>query len=253
MKRLLQALNILGYLAVVGVNALAVLLPINNRTTEELSDMYPNLFVPAGLTFSIWGVIYILLLIFTIYQASDLLGGKKDKSSFVGKAGALYLLTSVLNVAWILAWHYEQILLSVVIMLAFLVTLIVLYLRIGSKFESFSERFMAQVPIGVYLGWIAVATVANVTALFVKLGWDGFGISGEIWAIIMIVIAALLAVLMRITKGEIAYGLVAVWALAGIAIKRLGTEPVVISVAYTAMASAAVVVLSFLVRCGKKA
>ncbi len=253
MKRLLQVLNILGYLAVVGVNALAVLLPINNRTTEELSDMYPNLFVPAGLTFSIWGVIYILLLIFTLYQASDLLGGKKDKTSFVEKAGALYLLTSALNVAWILAWHYEQVLLSVLIMLAFLATLIVLYLKIGSKFASFGERFMAQVPIGVYLGWIAVATVANVTALLVKLGWNGFGISGEIWAIIMIVIAALLAVLMRITKGEIAYGLVAVWALAGIAIKRLGTEPVVISVAYTAMASAAVVVLSFLVKYNKKA
>lgn len=253
MKRLLQVLNILGYMAVVGINALAVLLPINNRTTEELSDMYPNLFVPAGLTFSIWGIIYILLLIFTLYQASDLLGGKKDKGAFVGKAGALYLLTSALNVAWILAWHYEQVLLSVVIMLAFLVTLIALYLRIGNKFSSFGERFMAQVPIGVYLGWIAVATVANVTALLVKLGWGGFGINGEIWAIVMIVIAALLAVLMRITKGEIAYGLVAVWALAGIAIKRLGTEPVVISVAYTAMASAAVVALSFLIRGNRKA
>ena len=253
MKRLLQALNILGYLAVVGVNALAVLLPINNRTTEELSDMYPNLFVPAGLTFSIWGVIYILLLVFTLYQASDMFGGKQDRSSFVDRTGALYLLTSILNVGWILAWHYEQVLLSVLIMLAFLVTLIALYLRIGNKFASFRERFMAQVPIGVYLGWIAVATVANVTALLVKLGWDGFGISGEVWAIIMVVIAALLAVLMRIMRGEIAYGLVAVWALAGIAIKRLGTEPVVISVAYTAMAAAAVVVLSFLVRCCKKA
>lgn len=248
MKRLLQVLNILGYLAVVGVNALAVLLPINNKTTEELSDMYPNLFVPAGLTFSIWGVIYILLLIFTIYQAADLFGGKSKRTEFVEKTGLLYLITSLLNVGWILAWHYEQILLSVVIMLGFLVTLIALYLRIGQKFQSFGERFIAQVPIGVYLGWISVATIANVTALLVSLGWNGFGISEEIWAIVMIGAAALLGVLMRILKGEISYGLVVIWALAGIAIKRLGTEPVFISVAYMAICGAAVVLLSFLIR-----
>lgn len=253
MKRLLQILNILGFLAVVGINALAVLLPINNRTTEELSDMYPNLFVPAGITFSIWGVIYILLLIFTLYQASDLLGGKKGKGDFVSKAGALYLLTSILNVGWILAWHYEQVFLSVLIMLGFLAALIALYLRIGGSFPSFAERFMAQVPISVYLGWISVATIANITALLVRIGWNGFGISGETWAIVMIAAATLLAMLMRITKGDVAYGLVVIWALAGIAIKRLGTEPVVISVAYVAMACAAIVAVSFLCRNVRKA
>jgi hypothetical protein len=248
MKKLLQVLNILGFVGVVTINALAVLLPINNKTTQALSDMYPNLFVPAGLTFSIWGVIYILLLIFTAYQAADLFGGKADRTGFIGKAGVLYLATSLLNIGWILAWHYEQVLLSVVIMLCLLAALILLYLRIGVKFRSAAERFAAQVPVAVYLGWISVAIIANVTALLVDLGWAGVGISQEIWTILMIAAATILGVLMRLLKGDIAYGLVIIWALAGISIKRLGTEPVVLSVAYAAMCGAAIVLLSFLVR-----
>ncbi|HPI01656.1 MAG TPA: hypothetical protein PLI88_05875 [Bacillota bacterium] len=253
MKKVLQILNILGFLAVVAVNALAVLLPINNRTTEQLSDMYPNLFVPAGITFSIWGAIYILLLLFTLYQSSDLLGGKADRTGFVDKAGLAYFLTSILNIGWILAWHYEMVLLSVLIMLGLLASLIVLYLRIGSSSASFFEKLFSSYPISVYLGWISVATIANITAYLINIGWEGFGISPETWTYVMMGAAMLLALLMRFLKDDIPYCLVIVWALAGIAIKRLGTEPQYTGIAYTAIAMAAVVVVSFLFRPQKKA
>ncbi len=253
MKKLLQVLNILGFIGVVAINALAVMLPLNNRTTEELSDMYPNLFVPAGITFSIWGVIYILLLLFTIYQAADLLGGKKDRTGFVNRTGLLYLASSLFNIGWILAWHYEQVLLSVLIMLGLLVTLITLYLSIGDRFQSFGEKLMAKIPISFYLGWISVAIIANVTALLVDVGWDGFGISQEIWTYIMMGAAFLLAVVMRLQKDDIPYCLVIIWALAGITIKRFATEPFYAGVAYAAIAMAALIAISFLFRPVKKA
>ena len=246
MKKVLQVLNVLGFLAVVTVNALAVLLPINNRTTEQLSDMYPNLFVPAGVTFSVWGVIYVLLLLFTIYQSSDLIGGKADRTQFVEKTGFIYLLTSILNIGWILAWHFEEVLLSVLIMLGLLVSLIVLYLRIGSHPASFSEKLFSRYPVSVYMGWISVATIANITAYLVDAKWDGFGISQEIWTYIMMGAAAALAILMRYLRNDIAYCLVIIWALAGIAIKRFGSEPSYAGIAYTAIAMAAAVAVSFL-------
>lgn len=253
MKKLLQVLNILGFIGVLVVNSMAVLLPLNNRTTEELSDMYPNLFVPAGLTFSIWGVIYVLLLLFTLYQAADLFRGKSDRTAFVERTGLLYLASSLFNIGWILAWHYEQVLLSVFIMLGLLVTLITLYLNIGDRFKSFGEKLMTKVPISVYLGWISVAIVANITALLVDIGWDGFGISQEIWTYVMMGAAFLLAVLMKLQRDDMPYGLVIIWALAGIAVKRFATEPFFAGVSYAAIAMAVLIAISFLLKPLKKA
>lgn len=243
---MLQVLNILGFIAVVAVNALAVLLPINGRSTEELSDMYPNLFVPAGITFSIWGAIYALLFLFTLYQAWDLFGGKEDRTWFVDRTGLLYLASSLLNIGWILAWHYGRVLLSVMIMLSLLLTLIVLYLSIEEGPQSFWGRLVAKYPISVYLGWISVATIANITSLLVSTGWKGFGFSEEAWAFIMMGMAAFLAVLMRLIKGDIPYGLAVIWAFAGIAMKRLGAQPADPGLAYTALVMGAIVLISFM-------
>jgi len=228
-------LNLFSYLTVVLVNGLAVVLPLNNRSTGALSDSYPNLFVPAGITFSIWGVIYLMLLSFCIYQIVMLVG-KRGNKSVILDIGMFFFLSSIFNVAWIFAWHYERILLSFVIMLLLLFSLIVLYLRldVGKKSVSNGVRFFINAPISVYLGWISIATIANATALLVDAGWSGGGISPVVWTISMLGAGTLLSILILHLRGDMFYSAVVVWAFAGIIIKRSGidlpsSQPVIIA------------------------
>ena len=228
-KKLLQISNIAGFIATVVVNFLAVGLPLNNKTTQQLSDALPNLFVPAGITFSIWSVIYILLGVFAIYQGKDLFKQEKDDLSFLDKISYFFILSSIANVAWIFFWHYELVPISLIMMLILFVSLLALYLRldIGKGDASKQERNFIHLPISVYFGWITTATVANVTALLVSLNWDGFGIAEEIWAVLILVVVALIYVLTVITRNDIAYGLVGVWSTLGIVLKQITATPVV--------------------------
>ena len=216
--------NFLLFIGVVIVNTLAVTLPINGKSTGELSDKYPNLFVPAGITFSIWGIIYLLLLIFVSYQLWCY-WDKTKRKSLNQNGQLLFGLTCLLNIAWILAWHYEMIFLSVIIMLSFLISLIFLFLNIESiRDKTLLEIISLKIPISIYLGWISVATIANITALLVSLGWQG-GIFSEVQiTIIMMVIGSILATIMLFKRINIPYALVIIWAYYGIYLKRVNSE-----------------------------
>ncbi len=223
-KPFLSILNFLLFAAVVYVNMLAVTLPINGKSTGELSDQYPNLFVPAGFTFSIWGVIYLLLLVFVIYQIWVSFN-KKTIQKLTVQSQILFGITNLLNISWILAWHYEMVTLSVVIMIAFLSTLILLFLNNEKiQFKTLIEKIAIETPINVYLGWISVATIANITALFVTIGWKGSPLTESTWTIIMLSIGAVLAVLMLFQRSNFTYALVIIWAFYGIFSKRQTSE-----------------------------
>jgi hypothetical protein len=221
-KRALQVGNILAMIITIIVNGLAVILPLNGKTTEYLSDKYPNLFVPAGLTFSIWGIIYILWVVFAVYQARDLFKKDETEMPFLHQITYLFILSSAANSAWIFAWHYEYVGLSLLIMIILLFSLLAIYLRldIGRAKVAMAEKLCVHVPFSVYLGWITVATIANVTAFLVSINWDGFGISPLIWTILVISVGVLITLLMLILRKDIAYSLVVLWALLGIWIKR---------------------------------
>ncbi|MEM6964516.1 MAG: hypothetical protein AAF573_07115 [Bacteroidota bacterium] len=222
MKKLLQILNIVAFVAMVYVNYLSNALPINGRTPGQISDSLPNEFVPAGLTFSIWGVIYLLLLGFVIYQAKDLFRSKANNDSWFWQVGIFFILTCAANIGWIFVWHYGYYLISVGVMITFLVLLIIIYqrLNIGKVTVSSSVRWLVHHPFSVYLGWITVATIANVTAYLVSIGWDGFGILEVYWAIIMIIVAAYIGQRVLSSRGDIGYGLVLIWAFFGIVLKQ---------------------------------
>ncbi len=222
----LSFLNLIGFLATVIVNALAVILPINNKTTVELSDKYPNLFVPAGLTFSIWGIIYILLAFFTIYQMVVAFKGRTSERGLFEKIGILFFISSILNVGWILAWHYEIVWLSLVIMVMLLASLITIYLRlkIGRSDSRNSEKVFVHIPFSVYLGWITIATIANVTAFLVKIGWNRFGLSEQFWTVLIIAVSVIITLTLLFTRNDIFYCLVVDWAFIGILIKRLSDK-----------------------------
>lgn len=217
---LLSILNLLLFVAVVYVNMLAVTLPIKGKSTGELSDQYPNLFVPAGFTFSIWGLIYLLLLIFVVYQIWVSFN-KNTVQKLSIQSQVLFGLTHVFNMSWILAWHYEMIALSVLIMIAFLSTLIILFLN-NEKIRNttFVEKLVIETPINVYLGWISVATIANITALLVTIGWTGNPLTESTWTIIMLIIGTALAAIMLFRRSNFAYALVIIWAFYGIFSKR---------------------------------
>lgn len=222
-SKTLQILNILGFILVLLLNGLANGLPINGRTTGELSDLYPNLFVPAGFTFSIWGVIYLLLLGFIIYQARGLWkSSAPDSDGVVQTIGIWFFVSCLANASWILAWHYTQVVLSVLIMLAILTSLIMIYrrLRIGAGADTRQKLFLAHLPFSVYLGWITVATIANVTTLLVDSGLSGFWFGETIWTCIMITIATGFGIFFLVKKYDVPYALVLVWAFYGISAVR---------------------------------
>ena len=222
----LSILNLAAFATVIAVNALANILPINGNTTGALSDSYPNLFVPAGFTFSIWGIIYLLLAFFSVYQIIVTMKGN-PAAGFVHTIGIWFILSSAANAGWIFAWHYEKPFLSLLFMLAILVSLVMIYLKleIGLSAIGGRERFFFHIPFSVYLGWITVATVANVTAVLVDLGWKGFGLSGALWAAAVIIVAFVLSILMISFRGDIFYTLVVIWAFFGIFMKRISVDP----------------------------
>jgi hypothetical protein len=236
-----QILVILGTIAVITVNALATALPLNGQTTGEISDRFDVYFVPAGYVFAIWGLIYLALIAYSIYQA---LPSQRDNPR-LRRIGYLYILSSLANIAWIFLWHWEYFALTLVAMVALLLLLIVIYLQLGTGRTRVpaSETWLARVPFSLYLGWITVATIANVTSLLEYLGWDGWGISPVAWAVIMLVVAMIVASLVSLTRGDVAYVAVIVWAFAGIAVKQSDTQ----AVAITAWVTAGIVALTLLI------
>jgi len=244
--QLLQVGNILAAIFTIIVNSLANILPIGGKYTGELSDNIPNLFVPKGITFAIWGVIYVLIIVFAVYLSKDLFKKEKTTKPFLEKISFFFIIASLANIIWIFLWHYEQVLLSLLAMILLFVSLLVVYLRlnIGIEQVSLKEKLFVHVPISVYLGWITVATIANVTAVLVTIGWDGFGISEQIWTMLVIIVAAIITILMLVTRKDYAYSAVIIWALIGIYLKRIADDSVYgaqTQIAYTALFSIAII------------
>ena len=214
-----------AYIAMVVVNFLANGLPINNRSTGAISDAYPNLFAPAGLAFSIWGLIYLLLAGYVLYQfASFGKDGEQKKEEVLKKVSLLFIATSLANILWIFAWHYDFIGLSVLIMAVLLVLLIRIADILRMERLTAQEKIFVSIPFSVYFGWITVAAIANITVFLVSVSWNGFGISDYIWTSIILLIGALIGILRMRKDKNIAYGLVLVWAYFGILLKHLSAS-----------------------------
>jgi hypothetical protein len=249
--KILALLSVLLFLGVIAVNGAANALPLNGVNTGALSDELPNLFVPAGLTFSIWGLIYLLLALYSGFLLADAFGPKGGAAWETGD-GWFFIVNEAANIGWIFAWHWRLLPLSLALMLVILGTLIALENRITRRLKEGGalagtaslRRFALSVPIRVYLGWILVATIANVTALLVKLGWDGFGLDPRLWAVLVIAAACAIALGFVFTRRTIATPAVVVWAFAGILIKRLGADRSYSSPVWIAAAAAGAAILA---------
>jgi len=222
-----QVLITVAVAATIFVNGMANALPINGRQTGAISDMFPVYFVPAGYVFSIWGLIYLGLIAYAVYQALP----AQRENPRLRSIGTLFLVASLANIAWILLWHYLHFALTLVAMAILLVMLIGIYLRldIGRNNPSRAERWLVNLTFRIYLGWITVAAIANATVLLNYLKWNGFGVGDQAWLVITLAVALVVAALMAFTRRDVAYLLVLAWAFAGIAIKHTATPAVTIS------------------------
>ncbi len=242
---LLKAMNIVAFVATVVVNALAGIGMINNISTGAVSDLYNTLVTPAGYVFSIWGVIYILLGAFVVFQA---LPSQREKS-FHKEIGFLFVISSVLNIVWIFLWQYKYISLSVIPMFLLLATLIKIYSRvnIGKSKVSINEKLAVGLPFSVYLGWITIASIADVSAALVYVNWNGFGIGSINWAVLIIAVALVITLLVISMRRDIAFSLVVIWALLGIAVKQSGNQNVAIMAEISAIIAAIALIVAVVV------
>jgi translocator protein len=240
-----QITVILALVAMIAVNGLASTTVLNGQTTAAVSDRIPAYFVPAGYVFSIWGVIYLFLIGYAVYQALP----AQRANARVQSVGYLFALSCVANMVWLILWQYEVFLATVVVMLALLGLLIAIYLRLGIGRARVGRGafWLVQVPFSIYLGWITVATIANVTALLYVLHWNGWGIAPQVWAVLMLVAATVIAAIMTLKRGDVAYLLVLLWAFAGIVVKQAAT-PTVATAAWSAAAVVFVLIVAALLK-----
>jgi len=243
--RLVHILAIGAYVLMIAVNAAATMLAINDVTTSEISDRYASLFTPAGITFSVWGLIYAALLVYTVYQTGSVWKHTPQQSKVVAHINWLYILSCLANAAWIVCWHYEKIALSLIVMLILLAILVVIYLRIHAMLRtgsSRSQKLCVLAPFSLYLGWITVAAIANVSALLVGIGWNGFGISQPVWTVVMMLLAVFVTLMVQRQYRDMIFTAVVIWALAGILIKHI----TVYKMAYTLILVAGVMSIAAL-------
>lgn len=213
----------------IAFNGISQALPIGNQTSADVSNRNMTFFTPANYAFSIWGVIYLLLLVYAVYQA---LPAQRTNPN-ARKIAWPFILSCVLNCVWITLFQYNQFVLSVIVIVAFLLSLMYIYvtLNIGHAQVSNGERWALHVPFSVYLGWLSVATIANISVLGVANNWgDLFGIAQPTWAAIMLVVATLVGIILAVTRRDVAYVLVFVWAFTAIVSKQAAT-PIVANTA----------------------
>jgi len=222
-----QYVNLLSVILALTVNILASTLPLNGQNTGEISDRFQVYFVPAGYVFAIWGLIYLGWIAFIIFQFR----GSQKESARLRRLGYLFALSNMANAAWLFCWHYNLFGLSVLVMFTLLGLLIASYLRLNVNRSSVTpaEYWFVDVLFSVYLGWITVATVANVTDWLYLVEWNGFGIHAQTWAIIMLAVASLLGLGMALRRRDVGYLSVLVWAFIGIAMKQTPAPAVVLS------------------------
>ena len=164
----MQWLNLIAIFAMIIVNIFANALPINGVFTYQVSDAYPNLFTPPGFVFSIWFVIYTLLIVFAFYQFRP---SERDKD-YLKQIGPLYVIGSLINIVWIFVFHYsygvpELFIVTEFLLVGLLIVLLLKYVRLGIGIREVprSEKLGVHLPVSVYLGWISLATIASTASV----------------------------------------------------------------------------------------
>jgi translocator protein len=228
-------LNILAFALVIIMNTLAVTLPLNGQSTSEISNRLDILLTPAGYVFSIWSLIYLLLAVWILRMIPK----SRRELPLYQNASALFVLSCLLNSGWILVWHYNYFLVSVLVMIGLFLTLAALYRAVKRTHPSLLD----MAPFSIYMGWISIAMIVNILYYLTDIGLIEEGSAGRYWSYAGLLIATVLALVVRVSQKDWLYPLVFVWAFAGIGMKNIDEHG---AFAYTAYTLAAVILLIIL-------
>jgi len=220
--------NILAFAVMIALNAMATSIPLGGKTPPEISAQYPSLFTPAGFTFSIWAAIYLGLLCFVVYQALP----TQRNDARLARIDALFKFNCLANAAWLLAWHYDYLVMSLLIMAAILLSLLAIYRRLDTPGDA--ATLLVRLPFSLYTAWICVAAIANLSILQTAFGWDDVGMGAVHWTMLKLALAGAIGVSMVTRKRDAAFALVISWAAYGISVKQ-GATPAVAGAAFTVM------------------
>lgn len=238
MKKVLQVSNVLAFLLMVGVNYISNTGVINGESLGSVSAEYKNLFTPAGYAFSIWGLIYLALAAFVVFQVISVKGWEAAK-----QIGWWFVVSCALNITWIFAWLNHLTGLSVLIMFLLLVSLIIIIHRTRMELDDEPLATIAFVwwPFSLYSGWITVALIANTAAWLTDINWNRFGVSEIAWTIIMVVVALVINLIITWTRNMREFALVGAWGLVAVGIANKGENDLIF---YTALTAAVLLVVS---------
>ena len=242
MKKKLQIANGIALVLTIIFNYLSNTGIFNGKTIANVSNQYQNLFTPAGYAFSIWGLIYLLLIGFVFYTGRSLFKPSKNQAdAFLEKIGWWFVVSCIANCAWILTWLYGFTGLSVIVLLVAFISLLMIVLEALKYNASSAQKWFINFPFQIYAGWVSVALIAATAAWLTKIGWNGLGISEITWTIILMIIASIIHLFMTWKKNAPVFAFVAVWALVAIAVanKEVSQE-----IYFTALITAGIVFLS---------
>ena len=222
----------------------------NGKTIANVSNEYQNLFTPSGYAFSIWGLIYLLLIGFVFYTGRSLFKpAKNEADGFVEKVGWWFAISCLANCAWILTWLYGFTGVSVIVLFIAFISLLMILMEALKYNSNNAQKWFINFPFQIYAGWVSVALIAAVSAWLTKIGWDGWGISEITWTIILIIIASIIHLFMTWKKNAPIFALVAVWALVAIA---MANKEVSDEIYFTALITAGIIFLSSVIKIFKK-
>ncbi|MFD2563859.1 tryptophan-rich sensory protein [Aquimarina rubra] len=242
MKKTLSILNLISVIFLIGINYIAEAVRFNDTTVGELSRKYDNLFTPSGYAFAIWILIFLGLILYGIYQIRNTFF-KPEKADHISQTGYWFLIANLLTSSWVIVFTYEYIGLSTIIMLGILFCLSKVVINTKMELWDAPTDIIAFTwwPICLYIGWISVATIANVTIYLTKINWQGFGLDDVTWTVIMVVVAVLLNLFMIVKRNMREFAMVGAWALFAIYVRHNGDYD---SIAYTALSGAIILVLA---------
>jgi hypothetical protein len=242
MSRILQTSNIVALVVTILINYLSNTGIFNGNTMSTVSAKYQNLFTPAGYAFSIWGLIYIALAGFVIYQSKGLFG-KGEIRPIVKKIGWMFVLSCVANCLWIVAWLYEYTGVSVILMLVLLGSLCTIVLRTRMELDliPLKQIVFEWWPFAMYLGWIGVALIANTAVYLTSINWNGFGLSDTTWTIVMIFAAVVVNLMLTWIRNLRESAVVGAWGLAAVAVANHHSND---GVYYTALVATIIILIS---------
>lgn len=233
-QKILQIASALAFAAVLAVNFLAATGRINDTDTGAISDRYLTQLTPAGYAFTIWSLIYVGLAAFAVYQALPV---NSDRDP-LGRIRFLFLVSCAANAGWLVSWHYDLIPLSLVFMLALLVSLLFIS-DASSEFSDTKDILFISAPFNLYFGWVTVAAIVNVTIALVATGTEPMDRTGSLLGATLILTSAAIGTFVRFRLNAFLYPIAIAWGVTAIAIEQSGNTPIV------AASAVAVIVLLF--------